>query len=461
VTRFSFGGVVALVLAACLPACGGGTHHQPRTTAAASFIPPDALAFLDFTLKPPTGQRAALDQLLAGLGRPAGVDVVKDVVPWAKEDVALAVLANRRAVVITGVDDDKRAETALNGAKLAHRRVLDREVIAKDATTLDALVAPGATSLGGTDRYRRLSSSGLPAGQLGLGLVDTVVCRAGSKGRVDFSVRAAGKEVVAEGTAGGSLAAMAPGQPSATDSLPIDTLALLTAFDGRVMNDVADLALGCLLTLTPTPTLTSVLSAGLPPGFPPNFGVNVDRDVMPWLRGETVVAVGPPRSSVAIADIGVVARPVDTPQAAGALPRLEDGLAGAGQFQWVARDQGGAHFLTVPQPIAGVPGLQPSVGLINGRVVVASSPDYFVALAKPRQPTLGSSSAYQIDVSRPAGATLARAVLHLGELRTLFGGRLPLLTTSPDAFVAKADTVVLTLTRDGTLTRFRLLVRLP
>jgi hypothetical protein len=461
VTRFSFGGVVALALAACLPACSGGGHHQPKT-AAASLVPPDALAYVDFTLKPPTGERAALDQLLGGLGRPAGIDVVKDVSPWAKDDVALAVLRDRRAVVITGVDDDKRAEVALNGAKLAHRRVLDREVIAKDAATLDALVAPGSQSLAGTDRFRRLEAAALPAAsRLGLGLIDTVVCRAGSKGRVDFSVRAAGKEVVVEGTAGGSLADMAPGQPSATDGLPVDTLALLMAFDGHAMNDVADTALGCLPTLSPTPTLTSVLSAGLPPGFPRNFGINIDRDVMPWLRGETVVAVGPPRNPGAVADIGVVARPVDSAQASGALPRLEDGLAGAGQFQWVGRDQGGAHFLTVPQPIAGVPGLQPSVGLVNGRVVVASSPDYFVALARPRQPTLGSSAAYQVEVSRPAGATLARAVLHLGELRTLFGGRLPLLTMSPDAFVAKADTVVLTLTREATLTRIRLAVRLP
>jgi hypothetical protein len=134
-------------------------------------------------------------------------------------------------------------------------------------------------------------------------------------------------------------------------------------------------------------------------------------------------------------------------------------LALAGQFQWVARDQGGVHFLSVPEAIAGVPGLQPAIGYVNGRVVLASSPEYFVALAKPRQPTIGSSPAYRADVASPAGATVALAVLHIGDLRSLFGGRLPLLTISPDAFVAKADTVVLTLTRDGSLTRLRLVIR--
>jgi hypothetical protein len=465
-----------------LVGCSDSGEQAPKSTSA-SLVPADAVAYLSFELTPAKGQRDALTQaftpsggrrptfaaaraqLLAGLGRRLEIDVAKDVTPWARDEVALAVLAGGSPVLVTTVADAAAAETALTTAKRAHRRIGERMVIGKDAAALDTLVAssaPGTSlppgSLAATERYQRVVA-GAPADRLGIGVVDERVCRADAKGRLDFSLRADRHGLLAEGTAGGSLADMAPGDPSATNSLPADTLASLTVFDGRTLNDVADAAFGCIPMLTPTPSATTLLSAGLPPPVPPNFGVNVERDVMPWLRGETVVALGPPRNPSAVADVGVIVRPADTAAAATALPHIEDGLALGGQFQWTPRDQGGAHFLTVPAPIGGVGGLQPAIGLVNGRVVVASSPDYFVSLARPRDPRLGSSNQYQDDVSHPSGPTLARAVVHLTETRDLFGGRVPLGLTANDPLLSKADTLAFTLARDGKVTRFRLLLR--
>ncbi|MCU1460824.1 MAG: hypothetical protein JWO37_899 [Acidimicrobiales bacterium] len=472
-TRISIGGAVALVLAGSLAGCTSSSHRQ--SPPAASVVPPDAIAFVSYAVDPPESQRGALTtaltpkgghrptwadgraQLLAGFGRRFGIDVSKTVVPWATEEIAIAVLPDRTAVLIAKAGSKPRAEAALKGTNLVHYLIKDHEVIAKAGKTLDQLVTTGAT-LAETDRYRRAVAAA-PAVRLGVGLVDTNACRTKSASHLDFSVRAGRGALVVEGIAGGAMTDVTPGQPSATDSLPVDTLASLTTFDGRTINDVADAALGCVPSVASTPSTSAVLSAGFPTGIPTNFGINVDRDIVPWLRGESVFALGPPRSPIAVADVGLVARPVDSPRAAGALPRIEDALALYGQFQWSERDQGGVHFLSVPQPIAGVPGLQPAVGIVNGRVVLASSPDYFVALAKPKPPTLGSGAAYQSDIDRPVGQTVARAVFHLAALRDLFGGRLPVLATISDPLIARADTVVFTLARDNAVNRFRLLIR--
>lgn len=469
--------VAAVALASGLTACTGGGHHPPApASTAATIVPADALAYVSFDLVPVKAQRDALrtdltrrgsprptfaaarDQLVGGLGRPFGLDLARDVTPWAKDEVAAVVLGRRQRVLIATVDDAAAAEAALARTRLPHRRIGRRMAIAKDATALDALDLGGGAPLSSTDRYQRVVA-GAAVERLGIGVVDEAACRAGARGRLDFAMRADKGGLVLEGTAGGSLADMAPGDPSATNSLPADTLASLTVFDGRTLNDVADAAFGCVPLLTATPSTTSVLSAGLPPSVPPNFGVNVERDVMPWLRGETVVAIGPPRSPSAVADIGSIVRPADIATAAAALPHIEDGLALGGQFQWVARDQGGAHFLTVPQPVAGVGGLQPAIGLVGGRVVVASSPEYLVALARPRDPRLGSSTEYQQDVMHPSGPTLARAIAHLADMRDLFAGRIPLGLTADDPLLSHADTLAFTLARGGTVTRFRLVIR--
>jgi hypothetical protein len=473
VPRFSVG-VAALALIAGLGACSSG--HDTPTTTAASVVPADVAAFVSYSLDPPRGQRQALaaamtprgapgrtfadarNQLLAGLGRPLGIDVATDVVPWATDEIGLAILAGGQAVLVANAGDRAKAATVLDARKLAHKLAGTRVLVAKDAATLDKMATTAGAALDASSRYQRAVAAA-PADRLGIGLIDMRVCRASAKGKVDFSVRAESTGLVAEGTAGGSLADMAPGDPSATNSLPVDTLASITAFSSGAINDVADGALGCIPSLSPTPAASSVLAAGLPAGVPANFGVDIDRDVTPWAHGETLVAIGPPRSPASVADIGVISRPANAAAAASALPRIEDALALAGQFQWVPHDQGGVHFLTIPNPVAGVGGLQPSIGFVNGRVVIASSPEYFVSLAKPSDPKLGSGNAYQADVSKPDGDKLARAVVHLSELRDLFGGKLPLNVTSDDPILSKADNVVFTLTRDGTLTRFRLLVR--
>jgi len=475
VTRPLAAGFVALAIAAALPGCASSSTTRPTATAA-SLVPSDVIAFVSYASDPPSSQRSALttaltpkggprptfaaarSQLLAGIGKPLGIDVGKDVAPWATGDIALAVLRDRQAVLVATVGNDSKAAAALGASRLAHRRIGRREVMAKRVAALDELPKGGEARLSDTYRYARAVAAA-PGERLGVGMVDANACRRGAGGRFDFSIRAAARAVEIDGIASGTVATAATGPPTATDHLPVDTLASLTTFDGRAINDVADAALGCVPSASSTPSIATVVSTGLPPGAPANFGIDIDGDVMPWLRGETVISLGPPRSPVAVADVGFVTHPGDLGRAGNALTKIENMLALTGQFQWVSRDQAGVNFLSVPQSIAGVPGLQPSVAIAGGRVLLASSPEYLLALANPKQPTIGSSSSYQDDVAQPHGQVLGRVVLHLAAMRDLFGGKLPLLATIADPLIARADTVVLTLAREQSVSRFRLLVR--
>src|SRR5437588_12972048 len=97
---------LALVLAIGLPACGGG--GKSKTTAAASIVPKDAIAFVSIALSPSSSQKSDVqdvvskfptpqakktfdelkDELLTRAVEDVGLDYQNEVKPWLGPELA-------------------------------------------------------------------------------------------------------------------------------------------------------------------------------------------------------------------------------------------------------------------------------------------------------------------------------------------------------------------------------------
>lgn len=433
-----------------LPACGGKTDEGKR---AAGITPASAVAFVSVNLDPSVEQKRNLlsivrrfpdardkvqgefeearDGLLADMLEDTGLDFARDVEPWLGNEVALAVLppeAGGAPVVLAMIesDDDEKARAALEKAARdegfdgAYQVIDDFVVIAEDADDADAQAAlaqvaaqagrddPLAESeafnhvvdelagdrllLAWVDIEKAVEMAGNVAGDT-LGPLGSFAEDASA---VAVDVHAESASLVLQGVA----AARAPGsgrQPDLTRSLPATTLAALTLFDvgksvtgaiegfadfgGEILSDIED-----------------------------RTGLDLQNDLLSWMGGEFVLAVGPVPEGESFPDTALVVEPTDRARAEQAVGKIRQALSEQG-FELQERQVAGTTAYVVPAPF--VERVQPAMALFDDRFVLASSPEYLAELADASSAKLADTDAYVNVLSDGSGEDTAMQLVVL------------------------------------------------
>lgn len=449
--------IVALVVGAALlalPACGQKTNEANR---AAGITPKDALAFFDANLSPSIEQKRNLlsiarqfpsardkvqgqfddarDRLLAEALQGSGLDYEKDVKPWLGDEVAVAILPAAASktplfVAMVQADDEAKAKAAIakatksgdfGGAYAVVEGfvvVSDQEDPAQNQPVLDRVTAAAKASDGGLASTKSFTTlvDQLHGDRLLLGWVDTkqVLDEAGGAGPLSglnvlgpftktagataLDLHAEDKAAVVEAvtTAGpqGTTSDLA-----ITRALPASTLAALT-----------------LVGLDKT--LAGILSALSNDAgrFTAGLGIDVQQDVLSWMGGEAVLVAGPVRAGAHYPDFGLVIQTTDQKKAEAGVAKLRERAAALGVSIEERQMAGGTVYAaTVP-----FEGFEPALGVFPGRVVLASSGAFLEQLAKPANPDLGGTKAYENAVGKDQAGTTMQLVVLIDPLREAF-----------------------------------------
>ncbi|HEX2040230.1 MAG TPA: DUF3352 domain-containing protein [Acidimicrobiales bacterium] len=477
----------ALALLLALPACGGRTDEKAR---AAGITPANALGFLSVSLDPSIEQKRNLlsiarrfpdaqvrddfeenrDELLSTILREAGLDYERDVKPWLGSELAVAVLPGTSGpqplvAVLIEQDDEDAAKAAIDkanaqaqadgGTPIAYR-VLDDFVVATDGAdqalaqqTLDAFTAQAERDEGDLSRSKEFADvvDQLHGDRLLLGWVDgkeamRVIGQfldAGDfpvEGLVQqattaaFDVHAARSAVVLEAV-GRSTAEGRTGKPALTEGLPQGSYGAFTIFDiGQTLRE----------------GLRAVFGTGGDPlaELRRQTGIDVERDLLSWMGGESVLVAAPGPTGQAFPQVGLVVEPTDRAAAEAAVPRLRQALQGLGSA------------------IGG--GVQPAIGLFDDRVVIASSPAYMEQLSRDATPSFGESDVYRSVLGEQSSdATRMQFVLDIDAIRATFEAFMPASDRTEYEQETKRnvepfDAVGLVFHRDGDFDRVELTV---
>ncbi|MGZ4103674.1 MAG: DUF3352 domain-containing protein [Actinomycetota bacterium] len=474
--RASRAKVTALVVAVLVALTAGGTvlvlrasNSQPSTE---TLVPGDVAAYVKISLHPSGQQMQAiqdllsrfpssfrdkvgskLDDALEGALKDLGISYKKDMKPWVGDQIALAVRAagaatsdNPSAIPnIVGIIPTTDASAAqktldrLKGRPNAPAFEVMGGVVYIGKTTADIDALRNAVTAGHTladnptythehDRaggdglmfaYADLSKVGGAAGALpgdilgGAGLT-------GGKGIVAASLRAESEGLVLAGHSSvSSPAAPKGGTFKLLPSTPDDLLGSVSFYDlgGLVGNALK--ALGSLGNVSLNPVSTRAQQV---PGLSEAtqalkeiqqaLGINLQKDLLPWLRGELSVVVGPV-TTPPIPDIGIVIEPTDAAALGRTLSALKKHLAPlASSFGGKVTPSGDG--LTVD--IAGGPSIV--VRTSANRVVIASSARYAARLLNPSGSTLGGDAVYKAAVD-PSKPTVFQMFLRIDRVRTL------------------------------------------
>jgi hypothetical protein len=433
--------VVAMLLA--LPACGGKTDERAR---AAGITPATALGFLSISLDPSLEQKRNLlsvarrfpdaevredfeenrDELLSGILREVGLDYERDVKPWLGSELAVAVLPGTSgptplvAVLIEQDDEDAakaaidkaNAQAAAEGEQIAYR-IVDDFVVATDGSdqaradqTLQAFTADGDADLSGSREFADVVDQ-LHGDRLLLGWIDgkdamQVLGEFLDAGEFPiesvlqeavptaFDVHAARDAVVMEAVAR-STEEGRRGKPELTEGLPEGSYGTFTIFDiGQALRE----------------SLQAVLGTGNGDALAEitrETGIDIERDLLSWMGGESVIVAAPAPSGQQFPNVGLVIEPTDRAAAEAAVPKLQQALRGLA-------------------PAIGE-GVQPSVGLFDDRVVIASSAAYMEQLARDASPSFGESDVYRSVLGESSSdATRMQFVLDIDAVRETFEG---------------------------------------
>lgn len=430
--------IAAVVVGAALlalPACGGKTDE---TTRAAGITPATAVAFLSVNLDPSIEQKRNLlslarrfpdapdevrgefedarDGLLAEMLADTGLDFERDVKPWLGNEVAVAVLPGPADgdeplfVALVESDDDDKAKAALDkaardeGFEGSYRIIDDFAVISAaeddegEKAALDQIAAQAGKDDGGlaeaeafTDVVDELAGDRLVLGWMNFkrleelmggaagagGLIEPFTRAAANADGVAFDLHVEKAAIVLQGVA----AAKAEGngeQPELTRSLPAATLAALTLFNVRAgaaqaLEGLAQFAGDFLY------------------GFEDQTGLDLEDDLLSWMGGEMVVAVGPVREGGSFPDLALVVEPTDKARAEQAIGKIRAALSDQG-FELDEREVGGTPAYVVPQPM--FEGVQPAMGLFEDRFILATSPQYVEELVDASGAKLADTDAY-------------------------------------------------------------------
>lgn len=450
-----FAAVVAGASLLVLPACGKKTDETAR---AAGITPVNALAMFSVNLSPSIEQKrnllsiakrfpdasdevkgefdSARDDVLEGILQDSGLDFAKDVKPWLGKEAAAVILPPGDAdgplfLAMVQTQDKAKAEAAIAKATKsgdfegAYAVVDDFVVIssqddpADNQPALDRIVAQAKKDDGGlakaanfTNVVDELAGDRLILGwvdsegaldvaeDLG-GLEDAEFLRDFGKDAIGFDLHVEDKAVVFEGVAKAS----GGGSGSTVElarTLPATTLAAFTMFD---------------IGATVAKALAAVTGAGgadPTADFEASTGIDIDDDVLSWMKGETTIVVGAVRANQPFPDFAMVVEPTDERRATAGIDKIRAALTDAG-LALEEREIGGATAYVVPDPLFG--GVQPAMALFPDRFVLANSPAYLGDLAKASTPGLGSTDTYTELVGDNAKGTTVQFVMLIDPIR--------------------------------------------
>ena len=423
-----------------LPACGQKTDE---TTRAAGITPVTAIGFLSLNLDPAIEQKRNLlsiarrfpdardevqgefdearDGLIAELLEDTGLDFQRDVEPWLGKEVAVAVLPaaggdEPLAVAMVETDDEAQARAAIDKATGAGEfegayQVIDDFVVVTDAEDLAAEQAALAEISGQADKddgglaeadeftevvdelagdrlllaWVDMKEALAVAGELG---IDGIERFTGEATTLALDVHAESAAVVLQGVA----AASGEGNgeaPELTRSLPAGTLAALTLFN--VGTGV-------------TEGIRAFTGEGGGGDFLADFedatGINLETDILSWMRGELVLVGGAIPEGQQFPDTALVVEPSDGAAARDGVAKVRQALADQG-FELEEHDVAGTTAYVAPEPFT--EGVQPAMALREDRFVLASSAGYLDQLLADGAPRLADTDAYESVLGDDSG----------------------------------------------------------
>jgi len=486
--RASRARVTALVVVILLLLTGGGTALLLRASnseqSVDTLIPGTVAAYVKFSLHPSVQQQQALQDLLSrfpssvrgqvgskiddalesGL-KDLGLSYKKDVKPWVGGQIALAVLAPGGAtsdvpstvpnvIGIIPVKDASSAQTALSKIKAKAPKAPAYEVMGgvvyigrtqgdidtfRNAVTAGHTLADNATY---TREHDRAGGDGLFFAYADLSKLAGVApslrgdilggsALTGGTGIVAASLRATSQGLALNAHSSVPTSAKSPkgGTFKLLPQTPDDLLGSVSFFD---LGDLVGNALKALsggLSVSPVstkgqqiPGLSEVTSALQ--DVERSLGLNLQKDLLPWLRGELSIVVGPV-TTPPIPDIGILIQPTDQAALGRTLKALREHLGPlAHSFGGTVTTQ--SNGLTVR--ISGGPAIVVRTG--SDRVVIATEA-YANRLLHTSGATLAGDTVYKaaVDASKP---TTFQVFLRLDRIRTLVEGFLKL--TNPGTY---------------------------
>jgi len=490
--------VMAVVLAAGLAACGNSSNKSANeANKAAGLVPQDALAYVSLAVDPSASQKsdidgilskfpkaskktfdAAKDDLLTRAVKELGLDYQTDVKPWLGDELGIAVLPNGATPSPLGLiksKDDVQATAALEKAAkspnfdAAYKLVKGYVIVVqkKDAALLDTVARQAgnsSSSLANQDKFTRvvnkLSSDRLVTawadGHSLLALAKAQLKQQTGKARIDISglpdigSAAAELHAVESGAVANGLVetpgSTGGGDLNLTNNVPSDALGALTFWN---LGGAFDTVLGAVLQ-------SNQLGAQDLQKFQQSLGLDIRQDVLSWMHGEAVIAVGPPTTGPT-PDFALLVHATDQAKAQAAVTKIGSLLE---QKLGVKLDQrpgpNGSTMYVFPAPIR--TGIQPAMALVGDKFILASSTDYLTRLAKGNG-GFDSSKSFKDTLGSAEPGTQFQLVLQVDSIRQYVEG---LLTgkskqdyeTNVKPWLDPFSAAAMRVRKDGTVTKF-------
>jgi hypothetical protein len=453
--------IVALLAAGTVLVVRSGT----KATKLDALVPSDAVLFASVQVRPSGDQRDALRALLnrlpadrrtkitdgieeglKDLFSEAGLDYAKDVKPWLGSEVAFALRPSAEGaprkpmgVALLSVDDETAARAAFKKAepKLEDATYLVADDVVYVAQEMSHIMALRAAlePKGPLTNVANYNTEVSKVGEsLALVWMDGAALskEAGAMGRSPFGglplgisaagseaqdvVGAAGFRATKEGfeVIGHSTSAVAPaskgGAPDLLGSVPAGILGSVTIFDLSAILDQAKDALS-QFDAGATPIGLTDTSGDFPFGDDnplAALGLDIEKDLQPWLGGEVSIVVGgitaPP-----VPDIGILVAPTDDAALTRTLTKLKKNLGSLG--------------LSVEETEAGFDvnaGLTTvSVVRTADKLIIASSPTYAATLSKASSTSLAKDAVYQRTFGATDKGTVFQLYIRLDRVQSL------------------------------------------
>jgi len=453
---------IAVVLATGLVACGNSGGKTDEAKKAAALVPQDALAYVNLAVNPSDAQKSDIDGILTKFPKASkktydglkddlltkavqnlGLNYEQDVKPWLGDELALAVLPNTPNPSPVGLiksSDDAKAKTALDKAAASPKfdaayRIINGYVVVvqkKDAPLLDTVARQAGNSsgsLGSQDKFTRvvnqLSGDRLVTawadGHALLALAKAQLKSEVGRARVDLSAlpdigsAAADLHAVDSGAVISGLVetpgATGGGEMAITNNLPSDSLGAISLWN---IGGAFDSVLGAVLKSNP-------LALGDLQKAQQSIGLDLRQDILSWMHGETVIAVGPPTTGPT-PDFALLVQATDAAKAQAAVTKISSILE---QRLGVKLDQkpgpDGSTMYVFPAAIR--TGIQPAMALVKDQFILASSADYLTRLTKGGGDFQGSK-AFKDTLGSAEPGTQFQLVLQVSSIRQYIEGLL-------------------------------------
>jgi len=231
-----------------------------------------------------------------------------------------------------------------------------------------------------------------------------------------------------------------------TNNLPSDTLGALSLWN---IGGAFDSVLGAVLQSNP------VASKDLQKAEQ-SIGLDVRKDILSWMHGETVLAIGPPTTGPT-PDFALLVHATDPAQAQAAVAKISALLT---QKLGVKLDQrpgpDGSTMYIFPAPIR--TGIQPAMALLKDEFILASSTDYLTRLSKGNGGFDGSKS-FKDTLGSAESGTQFQLVLQVNSIRQYIEGLLTGASkqkyeTDIKPWVDPFSAAAMRVRKDGSVTKF-------